>query len=115
MLLPQRNAILLAVTRGGASEDYATNAGGGSSNLLGNTFDAYVGERRTTFAEAQALNRATISYAIVPGDTRVDFVQGDVLTFERRGVTFERTVREVRTRQVDGLPPQPVRLDLEDA
>lgn len=114
MLLPQKNAKLTAVARGGASEDYASDSTDGP-NLLASTFDAYVGERRTTFAEAQALNRATISYAIVPGDTRVDFKQGDVLTFERRGETFERTVREVRTRFVDGLPPQPVRLDLEEA
>ena len=114
MILPQKNAKLVDVVRGGTSEDYAQSAGGGA-DVLARGVDAYVTERRATFAEAQALNRSTISYAIVPGDTGIVFALGDTLRFEQNGGTFERTVREVRNRQVDGLSPQPVRIDFEEA
>lgn len=114
MILPQKNAELAAVGRGGASEDYDT-APGGAPAVWNGKVDAYVGERRATMVESQGLNVDTISFAIVPGDLGVNFEAGDVLTlFNAAGVSYTRTVREVRDRQIDVLPAQPIRLDLED-
>lgn len=116
-MIPQKNATVTAVTRGGVSEDYDAPSGAGASILLSGSFDAYVSSRHATMQEAATLDRTTISYGIVPGDTGIDWQTGDVLTvaLNRNGGVIERTVREVRDRQIDNLPPQPIRLDFEEA
>ena len=111
-MMPQTNATLLAVARGGESSDYEKDATEGP-NVLDKPHRCYASERRATLSEANALNQATISYAIIPGSIAVE--SGDVLTIEQRGSTFKRTVREIRVRGMDGLPSMPTRLDFEEA
>lgn len=114
-MLPQTNGRVIAVTRGGTSADYDAPAGEGLT-LPENGFECYATERRATFAEANALNRATIAYALVPGDAGIEWQQGDVLTIRHSdGAVVERTVREIRARRIDTLPLQPVRLDFEES
>lgn len=109
-MIPQTNATLTQIARGGASEDYDTAAGGGSSIVWQGISRCYVGVRSATVTEGNLLNQTKVTYAVVDGAVWKDFAPGDVLTID--GATHK--VREVRNRQVDTLPPQPVRLDLED-
>lgn len=112
MILPQRNAKIVAVTRGGRSEDYDVEEGAGPAVWEGEA-DAYFGRRKASVTEGQTLNIAFVSYVIVPGDL-VPFQAGDVLTLKKRGATIVVKVREVPDRDMEFEEPQPIRLDLED-
>lgn len=100
---------MTAVTRNGASEDYGTPSGVGP-NVLPHAVDAYVYTRDESRRVGEAFNRVAVSYVLV--EPVVEFAIGDVLTIERSGTTETRAVVNVRNSQVDGLPPQPVRLEL---
>jgi hypothetical protein len=113
MILPQRNARLIAVARGGTSEDYDAAEGGDAAVWTGNA-DAYFGRRRATLTEGNALNRTQVSYVVVPGDLGVEFRTDDTLTLERDDETWTVEVREFNDRNIAGLPAQPIRLDLRE-
>lgn len=110
-MLPQRNATLTEVRRDGSTEDYDSPAGSGA-NLLDKRCDAYLSDRATIASTGGDLNRTILSYVLVPGDTGIEFEPDDVLIFAD-GRT--RVVAEVRDRQMVGLPPQPIRLELQAA
>lgn len=111
MILPQTNARLVAVARGGSSEDYDAPEGADGAVWNGDA-DAYFGRRRATLTEGNALNQTQVSYVIVPGDLGFDFKTGDTLTLKREDVQWNVEVREFNDREIDGLEPQPIRLDL---
>lgn len=114
MILAQKNAKLISVGRGGASEDYDTPSGGGSSAVWTGSVDAYFGRRRASAAEGSVLNQTSVAFVVVPGDLEVDFATGDVVTLKQEGVTFTRKVREFADRELSFALSQPIRLDLED-
>lgn len=111
MILPQRNAQLLSVARGGTSEDFDAPAGADASVWAGRR-DVYFGRRRATLTEGNALNQTQISYVIVPGDLGVQFKTGDTLTLKQGADIWTEEVREFNDREIAELPPQPIRLDL---
>lgn len=111
MILPQTNARLTAIKRGGTSEDYDA-AGGNDTSVWTGDVDAYYGKRRATFSEASVLNKATIQYVIVPGDLGIDFAIGDTLTLGRGSSTWTVEVREFNDRELPLAGAQPIRLDL---
>lgn len=109
-MIAQANATLTKIERGGTSEDYDSPKGGGSNEWLGIS-RCYVGVRSATLTEGNVLNRTKVTYVLVDAAiVGTDIEPGDTLTID--GETH--TVREVRNRQVDTLPLQPIRLDLED-
>lgn len=112
MSLPQRNATLTKVARGGTSEDYDAPEGADPTAWEGSS-DCYVGERRATLTEGRVLNRERVVYALVPGtlDVRV----GDTITYRRddAGEPESRDVRAVKAPALTGLAPWPKRLDLD--
>lgn len=111
MSLPQSNATLTKVARGGTSEDYDAPAGADAAAWEGVTA-CYIGERRATMTEGQVLNRERIEYAIVPGTIEVR--TGDTITFTRDGGTPEsRDVRAVKAPALRGIGAWPKRLDLD--
>lgn len=112
MILPQRNAALTSVARGGTSEDYDASEGADGSVWSGHA-DAYFGRRRATLTEGNALNRTQVEYVIVPGDLGIDFQTGDTLTLERGNQSWTVVVREFNDREITDQIAQPIRLDLE--
>lgn len=106
-MIPQTNATLTSIERGGTSEDYDTPTGA-DSNVWQGISRCYVGVRSATLTEGNVLNRTKITYALIDGELG-PFSPGDTLTIDGK----VHTVRDIRDRQVDVLPPQPIRLDFE--
>lgn len=108
-MIPQANATLTEVERGGTSEDYDAPSGA-DSNVWQGISRCYVGVRSATVTEGNVLNRTKVTYALIDGALGIAFETGDSLTID--GIVHK--VREVRDRQIDVLAAQPIRLDLED-
>lgn len=125
MILPQTNARLIRVSRGGTSEDYdrasedydvpasSDSTPTGGDDAFTGSADAYFGSRRATLVEGNARNVERIEYVIVPGDLGLDFAVGDVLTIEQHGEQFQRRVHSFADRELPNTIAQPIRLDLE--
>jgi len=108
-MIPQSNASLVGVQRGGTSEDYAADAGDGPF-VFDTAIDAYVYERRESRQIGGIWDRVAVRFVLV--EPVVQFTTGDVLTIEHAGATKKVKVAAVRDSQISTLPPQPVRLEL---
>jgi hypothetical protein len=118
MQLPQANAVLLAVRRRIASENYTSPAK--DSAVWGGQIDAYV-ERKIVsgFNAAGELNRAEQVTLIIPSDTQapVNIEAGDELEFEQQTPTGSRrhTARVATFSTPANLPnlPQYIKIAVE--
>lgn len=112
--LPQRNAVLTAITGPGFSADGDQAATTGTAKWSGSS-DAYVTEEQVTSTQAGRLDLFQKDAIVIPGDLRptVEVVLGDAVSFVYAGVEQTRTVRGVRARLLNGAR-QTVKIDLED-
>lgn len=80
-LLPQSNARLLTITRGGTTEDYDSPAGSPITVWRGN-WDAYVQQKiRSNFNDQGRLDRVLEVTLIIPADLPVQVEPGDIVTY----------------------------------
>lgn len=89
------NAALTLVAGGGAAADNDRPAGVDTTRWTGRV-DARVHERTVEAITGQRVDVATITTLVVPRPVGRLILIGDTITYEHRGVTVARPVRDVR-------------------
>lgn len=93
-VLPQQNCVLITVSGGGTTEDYATVAGSVTAKWTGNVGSYVSRKTRVAFNASGSLNRVTEIHLIIPGDMGPEFSlqSGDVVTWTQFNPVDQSTV-----------------------
>lgn len=113
MSLPQTNATLTEVAGPGLAEDYDTVATVGTAKWTGRAA-AYYSERSDRVEQSDTSSIVVTRALIVSAGLKVEWSQGDTLTFTYRNSPVTGQVRAVERHQLPGVPNGTVRLTLED-